>query len=60
MKMKDEGICLFVRDETTRRIMFNATALRELGINPIDARDRGYPLLEQPTVAEVAEAITAA
>jgi hypothetical protein len=40
----DIQITLFVRDERTRRRAFNAEALRALGIDPAEARDRGYPL----------------
>ena len=39
-----DQIALFVRDETTRRRAFNAQALKALGIEPAEARDRGYPL----------------
>jgi hypothetical protein len=38
-KKSDEEICLFIRDEQTRRI-----ALQVLGINPVEARQRGYPM----------------
>jgi hypothetical protein len=46
----DDQIALFVRDETTGRRAFNAQALKALGIEPAEARDRGYPLkgLEEP------------
>jgi hypothetical protein len=46
----DDQIALFVRDETTGRRAFNAEALTALGIEPAEARDRGYPLkgLEVP------------
>jgi hypothetical protein len=40
----DIQITLFVRDERTGRRAFNAEALRALGIDPAEARDRGYPL----------------
>ena len=42
----DEEICLFVRDEQTGRFLFNAKALQALGINPVEAQQRGYPLNE--------------
>ena len=42
-----EEICLFVRDEQTGRFLFNATALQALGINPVEAMQRGYPLKGQ-------------
>jgi hypothetical protein len=49
----DDQIALFVRDEITGRHAFNAEALRALGIDPAEARDRGYPLkgLEQTAPA---------
>jgi len=39
----DNQIALF-RDETTGRRAFNALALKALGIDPAEARDRSYPL----------------
>jgi hypothetical protein len=39
-----EEISLFVRDEQTGRFLFNAKALQALGINPVAAQQRGYPL----------------
>jgi hypothetical protein len=54
-----ENICLFVRDEQTRRIVFNAKALQVLGIDPTQARERGYPMDEQSTIPEE-EGLTAA
>jgi hypothetical protein len=39
----DNQIALFIRDDTTGRYVFNAQALRALGIDPAVARDRGYP-----------------
>ena len=56
----DEEICPFVRDEQTGRFLFNAKALQALGINPVEARQRGYPTKEQPTMAEAEEDLTAA
>jgi len=47
----DEEICLFVRDEQTGRFLFNAKALQALGINPVEAQQRGYRLKEQPALA---------
>ena len=32
--------------------MFNAKALQVLGINPIEARERGCPMKEQPAMTE--------
>jgi hypothetical protein len=43
-KKSGEEICLFVRDEQTGRFLFNAEALQALGINPVAARQRGYPM----------------
>ena len=40
----NDQIALFVRDEATGRRAFNALALKALGIEPAEARDRGYPL----------------
>ena len=42
-----EEICLFIRDEETSRYMFNAEALKALGIDLVELRQRGYPLKEQ-------------
>jgi hypothetical protein len=43
-KNSDAQIALFVRDEKTGRLAFNAQALKALGIDPTEARDRGYLL----------------
>ncbi len=60
MKTKsDENIGLFVRDEQTRRILYNPKALQVLGIDPVQARERGYPMEEQSTMPEE-EGLTAA
>ena len=56
----DEEICLFVRDEQTRRFLFNVKALQALGINAVEASRRGYPIKEQPPMAEAEEDLTAA
>ena len=56
----DEEICLFVRDGQTRRFLFNVKALQALGINAVEARQRGYPIKEQPPMAESEEDLTAA
>ena len=42
----DERISLFVRDERTGRLLFNARALQALGIDPTLAQQCGYPLKE--------------
>ena len=56
----DEEICLFVRDGQTRRFVFNVKALQALGINAVEARQRGYPIKEQPPMAEAQGDLTAA
>ena len=53
-KKSGEEICLFVRDEQTGRFLFNAKALQALGINPVEALQRGYPTKEQSALAEAA------
>jgi len=59
MKPKlDEEICLFVRDKQSGRFLFNPMALQVLGINPTEARQRGYPMKEQSALAEAAEDLT--
>jgi hypothetical protein len=40
----DDQLSLFVRDERTGRHVFNGQALKALGIDPAEARARGYPL----------------
>jgi hypothetical protein len=55
----DEEICLFVRDEQSGRFLFNANALRALGINPVEAQQRGYPLKEQAASVETVKDFTA-
>ena len=53
MKSKlDEEICLFVRDAQTRRFLFNAESLEALGINPVEAQQRGYPMKERTAFAD--------
>jgi hypothetical protein len=56
----DEEICLFVRDRQTRRFLFNLKALEVLGINAVEAWQRGYLIKEQPPIAEAEEDLTAA
>jgi hypothetical protein len=58
-RKSDEEICLFVRDERTGHFLFNAKALRALGINPVEAQQRGYPMKEQSALAEEAEDLIA-
>ena len=43
-------IGLFVRDEVTGRFLFNTKALQALGIDPVQAQQRGY-LMKQPSEA---------
>jgi hypothetical protein len=40
----ENQIALFIRDDRTGRHLFNVQALKALGIDPAEARDRGYPL----------------
>jgi hypothetical protein len=40
----ENQIALFIRDDRTGRQVFNLQALKALGIDPAEARDRGYPL----------------
>jgi hypothetical protein len=47
----DHQIALFIRDETTGRYVFNAQALKALGIDPAEARDRGYSLKDEREAA---------
>jgi hypothetical protein len=51
----DEAINIFVRDEETRRLVFNASALQALGLNPAHVQQRGYPV-NQPAALTVAGA----
>ena len=48
-------ICLFVPDAQTGRFLFNAEALEALGINPVEAQQRGYPMNEQTAFAEASD-----
>ena len=59
VRKSGEEICLFIRDERTGRFLFNAKALRALGINPVEAQQRGYPMKEQSALAEEAEDLIA-
>jgi hypothetical protein len=38
----EHQITLFIRDEKTGRYAFNAKALKALGIDPAEVRERGY------------------
>ena len=40
----NDHITLFIRDKKTGRYAFNAKALRTLGVDPTEARNRGYPI----------------
>jgi hypothetical protein len=42
----EDQITLFVRDGKTGRYVFNVKALMALGLDPEEARERGYPLKE--------------
>lgn len=50
-----EEISIFVRDEETGRLVFNAGALQAIGLNPAHVQQRGYPV-KQPAVLTVAGA----
>jgi hypothetical protein len=43
-KKSSNQLALFIRDERTGRLPFNAQTLKVLGINPAEACDRGYPI----------------
>jgi hypothetical protein len=43
-KKSDNQHDLFTRDERSGRLAFNARAIKALGIDPAQARDRGYPI----------------
>ena len=51
-RQSDEQISLFVRDEQTGRFVFNAKALQALGINPLEAQQCGYQMMEQSAFAD--------
>ena len=53
-RKSDEEIDLFVRDEQSGRFLFNAKALQALGIDPVEAQKRGYPLKIAEAVEELA------
>jgi len=55
----DDEICLFVRDEQTGRFLYNATALQVLGIDPVEAQQRGYRVKEQSALSEAVKDFTA-
>ena len=55
----DEEICLLVRDQETRRFLFNVKALQALGINAEEAQQRGYPIEERSPLAEAEKDLTA-
>ena len=48
-KKSDEEVSIFVRDEKTGRLVFNARALKVLGLNSTHVQQRGYPV-KQPAV----------
>jgi hypothetical protein len=49
----ENQIALFVRDDKTGRHVFNVQALKALGIDPAEARDRGYPLTNSQSQKEL-------
>ncbi len=52
---RGDQIAIFIREERTGRLAFNAQALRALGIDPAEVRARGYYLKDpddhQPELA---------
>jgi hypothetical protein len=56
----EEEICLLVRDPQTRRFVFNVKALQALGINAVEAQQRGYPIEGRSPLAEAEKDLTAA
>jgi hypothetical protein len=56
-RKSDEEIDPFVRDGQSGRFLFNAKASQALGIDPAEARKRGYP---SKTVAEATDELAAA
>ena len=63
MGKSDEEISLFVRDEQTGHLHFNAKALHSIGIDLVQAQQRGYLTKELPDanehIAQPPEEITA-
>ena len=53
-RRSDEENSVFVRDEQTGRSLFNARALKVLGIDPAQMQQRGYLLKEEPEALETA------
>ena len=51
-----EDICLFLRDEQTGRLLFNARAVHALGLDPAQMQERGYLLKEPPETRDTARA----
>ena len=43
-RKSDEEISLFVRDKKTSRFLFNDRAMKALGLDPIQLRQRGFPV----------------
>jgi hypothetical protein len=59
-RKSNEAISLFVRDDQSGRLLFNAEALQALGINPVAAEQCGYPIKGQsPILAEAVEDVQA-
>jgi hypothetical protein len=51
-----EEICLFLRDEQTGRLLFNARAMHALGLDPAQMQECGYLLKEPPEAQETPSA----
>jgi hypothetical protein len=43
-RKSDEKISIFVRDQVTGRLVFNACALQSWGLDPAYVQQRGYPV----------------
>jgi hypothetical protein len=56
----DNQIALFIRDETTGRYVFNAQALKALGIDPAEARGSGIPTQRRERISRPFEGVSAA
>jgi hypothetical protein len=54
-RKSDEEISLFVRNEQTGRVLFNARALRALGHDLAQIQQRGYLVKELEATKEVSE-----
>jgi hypothetical protein len=51
-RKSEEDITIFIRDEQSGRVVFNAKALQALGIDPTEAEQRGYRIKDQSETAK--------